>query len=292
MELHGVCKCISFSFEDKTIILFGENHDPIATGYNRYHKHNVINHLIDLVKEFNGCKMYVEDTMYSREKWKNKDYSKSPIPKISDTFRYGEFDKFEYSPIDLRTLGKQSICWYVKTSEVNEFSITMNKRQVELFNLKFNRKIKPYINHIFEYVTCRNTCETNLEHYEFYFMLILKTAGISDDVIHEKLLLNRKYRSMIEFHIKVRQEKHDDLERFYDVLFSSVFVNITPHSFFDIISTIEMDVYFLLGFVPDENTIIFTGSRHTLSISNFIQSYYGLTPEIDASCKYNENLII
>lgn len=298
MILHGICRYVIFDLIDNDLLLLGENHNKNVTNYNRYDENNVILYLLNIIENNENHKynLFIEDCLQSREKHVNKQYFESPLPKLRDLFRYGEFSNFNNIPIDIRDPNKSHICSLIKTNEyISNKSINMTQDEIILYNNNFNIKIKPYIKEIFEYFLCKNISENGKKYYDDFFKLLLETALVPNEDIKKLLFINDEYRKHIIYMIEREKNNHPNIERFYECLFSSLFNDITAIKLFDMLASLEMDIYFLLKFTKNKyegTSIYYTGAIHTDNVKIFIKNYYNIEPIIDSKCNYDENIVI
>lgn len=296
MILHGICRYITFDFINNDLLLLGENHHKNVTNYNRYDENNVILYLIDIIQnnQNHNYNLFIEDCLQSREKHINKEYFESPLAKIRDLFRYGEYENLNNIPIDIRN--KSSLCILIKSSNyMSNKSINITQEESISYNNNFNIKIKPYIKEIFEYFSCKNISIEGKKHYDDFFILLLETALISNEDIKKLLSVNDEYRKHIIYMIEREKINHPDIEKFYECLFSSLFNDINPIKLFDLLLTLEMDIYFLLKFTKSKyegTSIYYTGALHTDNVKIFIKKYYNTETTIDLKCNYDENIVI
>jgi hypothetical protein len=296
MELHGICRFVELKIEGSSLLLLGENHNPKQTMYDRYHKNNIISYLIDLFKDGTKYNLYSEDEISPRERYPLFEYSNSPLWQISDIFRYGEYNNLNYIPIDIRKNEFQSLILYIKKNkDMNQFSMNMTEEDVLNYNKKFNKRIKPYMRDIFNYITCKDISKYNKRRYNAFFKLMLETYSMSPDKINLHILDNNKYREHIINMINSEKEGHSDLKKFYNVLYESLFRDLTPLKCFDLFLTVEMDIYFLMKFTKlyeRRSCCLFAGALHVDNISKFIKMYYNIKSEVSLECEYNENIVI
>lgn len=99
--------------------------------------------------------LYIEDHWNQEKKFLSNFYGESPLLKIADIFRYGEYSNLDYIPVDIRIiLPNVSIFSYIKHDKnINDHSIAMKVKEISIYSLNFDRIVKPYNREIFNYST-------------------------------------------------------------------------------------------------------------------------------------------